>query len=166
MMDFVLQISINGQVHNVGAVVRVSNHYMVGIVLGILAALVAGAVLAFVVMKHLRKKKKGGPLSVVWTLIRPVYTTATGCGWEFGMNYASLSTRTSPVFHRMYMCSSSVVDDLKAVVKCFSASMVETRLAHGANRAGTNNVELSPVGDYRRGDILAKHLSYSTNAAN
>uniref|UniRef100_A0A3B4GCW9 Macrophage stimulating 1 receptor n=1 Tax=Pundamilia nyererei TaxID=303518 RepID=A0A3B4GCW9_9CICH len=49
----------NGQVHNVGTVVRVSNHYMVGIVLGILAALVAGAVLAFVVMKHLRKKKKG-----------------------------------------------------------------------------------------------------------
>lgn len=38
---------------------RVSNHYMVGITLGILAALVAGAVLAFVVMKHLRKKKKG-----------------------------------------------------------------------------------------------------------
>lgn len=56
--DF-LQISINGQVHNVGTVVRVSNHYMVGIVLGILAALVAGAVLAFAVMKHLRKKKKG-----------------------------------------------------------------------------------------------------------
>lgn len=42
-----------------GTVMRVSNHYMVGIVLGILAALVAGAVLAFVVMKHLRKKKKG-----------------------------------------------------------------------------------------------------------
>ena len=40
---------------------------MVGIVLGILAALVAGAVLAFVVMKHLRKKKKGGLISVTWT---------------------------------------------------------------------------------------------------
>ncbi|XP_077583217.1 macrophage-stimulating protein receptor isoform X1 [Stigmatopora nigra] len=53
-----VKISINGQVHNVGTVIRVSNHYMVGIVLGILAALVAGAVLAFVVMKHLRKKKK------------------------------------------------------------------------------------------------------------
>lgn len=53
-----VKISINGQVHNVGTVVRVSNHYMVGIVLGILAALVAGAVLAFAVMKHLRKKKK------------------------------------------------------------------------------------------------------------
>ncbi|KAK2862548.1 hypothetical protein Q5P01_002081 [Channa striata] len=80
-----VKISINGQVHNVGTVMRVSNHYMMGIVLGILAALVAGAVLAFVVMKHLRKKKK--------------------------------------------------------------ASMVETRLAHSA---GTNNVELSPAGDYRR----------------
>lgn len=63
LMDFnsVFQISINGQVHNVGTVLRVSNHYMVGVVMGILAALVAGAVLAFVVMKHLRKKKKGGP---------------------------------------------------------------------------------------------------------
>lgn len=62
------QISINGEVHEVGTVVRVSNHYMVGIVLGILAALVAGAVLAFVVMKHLRKKKKGELCSVTWTL--------------------------------------------------------------------------------------------------
>lgn len=56
-----LQISINGEVYDVGVVVRVSNHYIVGIVLGILVALVAGAVLAFVVMKHLRKKKKGEP---------------------------------------------------------------------------------------------------------
>lgn len=68
LWTLIFQISINGQVHNVGTVVRVSNHYMVGIVLGILAALVAGAVLAFLVMKHLRKKKKGGPLSSVWTL--------------------------------------------------------------------------------------------------
>lgn len=81
---------------------------MVGIVLGILAALVAGAVLAFVVMKHLRKKKKGGLLTVMWTLTRPVYTTATGCGWEFGI---SLSTRTSLVLHRIHKCSSPWVDD-------------------------------------------------------
>lgn len=74
----ILQISINGQVHNVGTVVRVSNHYMVGIVLGILAALVAGAVLAFVVMKHLRKKKKGGLLYVTWTLVK------------FDMNYKTI----------------------------------------------------------------------------
>lgn len=86
----ILQISINGQVHNVGTVVRVSNHYMVGIVLGILAALVAGAVLAFVVMKHLRKKKKGGLLYVTWTLVRPVYTTFTGCGCKFDMNYKTI----------------------------------------------------------------------------
>lgn len=42
-----------------GTVVLVSNHYVVGIVLGILGALVAGAVLAYVTMKHLRKKKTG-----------------------------------------------------------------------------------------------------------
>ncbi|KAM6980806.1 macrophage-stimulating protein receptor-like [Aplochiton taeniatus] len=57
-----VKISINGQVHNVGTVVLVSNHYMAGVVLGILGALVAGAVLAFVVMKHLRKKKKKASL--------------------------------------------------------------------------------------------------------
>lgn len=91
------QISINGQVHNVGTVVRVSNHYMVGIVLGILAALVAGAVLAFVVMKHLRKKKKGEHLSFVWTLIRSVYTTAPKCVRDFEMTPTNLSTRSCNV---------------------------------------------------------------------
>uniref|UniRef100_A0AAY5L3W5 Macrophage-stimulating protein receptor n=1 Tax=Esox lucius TaxID=8010 RepID=A0AAY5L3W5_ESOLU len=59
-----VKISINGQVHNVGAVVLVTNHYTVGIVLGILGALVAGAVLAFVVMKHLRKKKKASQVEI------------------------------------------------------------------------------------------------------
>lgn len=59
--------------------------------------------------------------------------------------------------HRRCMSSSGrslllKVDDLRSVVKCLAASMVESRLAHGANRSGTNNVELSPVGDYRRGE--------------
>lgn len=80
-----------------GSVVRVSNHYMVGIVLGILAALVAGAVLAFLVMKHLRKKKKGGPPSSVWTLAGPGRFVICG----------SLSTRTSLSLLRMYKCSSA-----------------------------------------------------------
>ncbi|XP_035242619.1 macrophage-stimulating protein receptor [Anguilla anguilla] len=53
-----VKISVNGQVQDVGRVIIVSNHSMVGIMLGILGALVAGAVLAFIVMKHLRKKKK------------------------------------------------------------------------------------------------------------
>ncbi|XP_076859458.1 macrophage-stimulating protein receptor isoform X2 [Brachyhypopomus gauderio] len=52
-----VKIIVNGHVHNVGTVILVSNHYMVGIVLGILGALVAGAVLAFITMKHLKKKK-------------------------------------------------------------------------------------------------------------
>ncbi|XP_041944494.1 macrophage-stimulating protein receptor [Alosa sapidissima] len=55
-----VKVYINGQEQDVGTVILVSNHYMVGIGLGIVAALVAGAVLAFAVMKHLRKKKKGG----------------------------------------------------------------------------------------------------------
>lgn len=85
-----------------GTVVRVSNHYMVGIVLGILAALVAGAVLAFLVMKHLRKKKKGGLLSSVWTL--------AGLGRVRFVIRGSLSTRTSLLLLlllRMYKFSSA-----------------------------------------------------------
>ncbi|KAI7795236.1 macrophage-stimulating protein receptor [Triplophysa rosa] len=53
-----VKVTVNGFTHNVGTVILVSNHYMVGIVLGILAALVTGAVLAFIVLKHLRKQKK------------------------------------------------------------------------------------------------------------
>lgn len=85
-----------------GTVVRVSNHYMVGIVLGILAALVAGAVLAFLVMKHLRKKKKGGLLCSVWTL--------AGLGRVGFVISAGLSTRTSLLLLlllRMYKFSSA-----------------------------------------------------------
>lgn len=40
--------------------------------------------------------------------------------------------------------------------------MVETRLAHSANRSGTNNVEMSPTGDYRRGDRPSKQLYIPT----
>ncbi|XP_023659932.1 macrophage-stimulating protein receptor [Paramormyrops kingsleyae] len=53
-----VRISVNGQVLDMGRVVKVSNHSMVGVVLGILCALVIGAVLAFLIMKHLRRKKK------------------------------------------------------------------------------------------------------------
>lgn len=54
------QIYVNGQVLDMGRVVKVSNHSMVRVVLGILCALVIGAVLAFLIMKHLRRKKKKG----------------------------------------------------------------------------------------------------------
>ncbi|KAL4655983.1 macrophage-stimulating protein receptor isoform X1 [Arapaima gigas] len=53
-----VKVSVNGEVLDMGRVVIVSNHSIVGIVLGILCALVAGAVLAFIIMNHVRKKKK------------------------------------------------------------------------------------------------------------
>ncbi|KAM9408994.1 macrophage-stimulating protein receptor [Pholidichthys leucotaenia] len=52
-----VKVSVNGQVHNVGTVILGSNHYIVGIVLGIVAALVAGAVLSSFVKKNKRKKE-------------------------------------------------------------------------------------------------------------
>ena len=59
---------MNGEVSDVGTVVHhESNNYtvIVGIVLGILAALVVGAGLALFVMIHLRKKKRGEKNSVL-----------------------------------------------------------------------------------------------------
>uniref|UniRef100_UPI0037E927ED macrophage-stimulating protein receptor-like n=1 Tax=Semicossyphus pulcher TaxID=241346 RepID=UPI0037E927ED len=56
-----VRVSVNGKVYDVGTVVNDDTNYttvIVGIVLGILAALVAGAGLALVVMMHLRKKKR------------------------------------------------------------------------------------------------------------
>lgn len=55
-------MSVNGDVYDVGTVVKdESNHtpVVVGITLGIIFALVAGAGLAYIVMNHLRKKKRG-----------------------------------------------------------------------------------------------------------
>ncbi|KAA8593364.1 macrophage-stimulating protein receptor [Etheostoma spectabile] len=57
-----VKVSVNGEVHDVGTVVNNhsnNNTVIVGIVLGIIAALVVGAGLALLVMIHLRKKKKG-----------------------------------------------------------------------------------------------------------
>ncbi|KPP70559.1 hypothetical protein Z043_110603, partial [Scleropages formosus] len=53
-----VKVLVNGKVMDMGRVVIVSNHSVVGIVLGILCALVAGAVLAFIIMNHVRRKKK------------------------------------------------------------------------------------------------------------
>ncbi|KAM7402240.1 hypothetical protein PAMP_017499 [Pampus punctatissimus] len=56
-----VEVSVNGDVFDVGTVVNDESNYkavIAGIVLGILAALVAGAGLALIVMVHLRKKKR------------------------------------------------------------------------------------------------------------
>lgn len=58
---------MNGEVTDVGTVVNDDGNFatvIVGIVLGIIAALVAGAGLALIVMIHLRKKKRGETLAV------------------------------------------------------------------------------------------------------
>ncbi|CAJ1050607.1 macrophage-stimulating protein receptor-like [Xyrichtys novacula] len=57
-----VKVSVNGEVYDVGTVVNSDTSQtsvIIGIVLGILAALVAGAGLALVVMINLRKKKRG-----------------------------------------------------------------------------------------------------------
>ncbi|KAF5904277.1 macrophage-stimulating protein receptor-like isoform X1, partial [Clarias magur] len=53
-----VQVSVNGEIYDVGRVAYSSSNHTVGIVLGILAALLAGAALAFLVMTQLRKRKK------------------------------------------------------------------------------------------------------------
>ncbi|XP_053539574.1 macrophage-stimulating protein receptor isoform X2 [Ictalurus punctatus] len=53
-----VRVSVNGEIYEVGRVIYSSSNHLVGIVLGILAALVVGAALAFLVMTHLRKRKK------------------------------------------------------------------------------------------------------------
>ncbi|XP_044072501.1 macrophage-stimulating protein receptor-like [Siniperca chuatsi] len=56
-----VKVFVNGEVHDVGTVVSDvdnNNTVIVGIVLGIIAALVVGAGLALIVMIHLKKKKR------------------------------------------------------------------------------------------------------------
>lgn len=55
-------MSVSQEVYDVGTVVNDESNnttVIVGIVLGIIAALVVGAGLALIVMIHLRKKKRG-----------------------------------------------------------------------------------------------------------
>ncbi|XP_030632191.1 macrophage-stimulating protein receptor [Chanos chanos] len=53
-----VRVLVNGKIHEVGWVVLENSNPIVGMVLGILAALVLGAVLAFMVMRHCQKRKK------------------------------------------------------------------------------------------------------------
>lgn len=67
---------IGGEVYDVGTVGHADSSHttvIMGIVLGIVGALAAGAGLAFIAMHHLRKKKKGEGI-----LIRPeIYAPLT-----------------------------------------------------------------------------------------
>uniref|UniRef100_A0A672YXR2 Macrophage-stimulating protein receptor n=1 Tax=Sphaeramia orbicularis TaxID=375764 RepID=A0A672YXR2_9TELE len=67
-----VEVSVNGKVYNVGTVVLDdgnNNTVIVGIVLGIIAALVVGASLALLVMIHLRKKKRANIESRLSTVL-------------------------------------------------------------------------------------------------
>lgn len=58
---------MNGEIYEVGRVIYSSSNLHVGIVLGILTALAVGAAFAFIVMTHLRKRKKGAAIELVTT---------------------------------------------------------------------------------------------------
>uniref|UniRef100_A0A8C9S4G1 Hepatocyte growth factor receptor n=1 Tax=Scleropages formosus TaxID=113540 RepID=A0A8C9S4G1_SCLFO len=58
-----VRVSVNGDVYDVGKVVITPHNGVIGIVLGILFALVVGALMTFLIMKQMRKKKKGESLS-------------------------------------------------------------------------------------------------------
>lgn len=66
---------MNQEVYDVGTVGNDESNYttvIVGIVLGIIAALLAGAGLALIVMIHLRKKKRGEKIQLFTiTVYRP-----------------------------------------------------------------------------------------------
>lgn len=58
---------MNGKIYDVGRVAySSSSNLSAGIVLGLFAALAVGAALAFTVMTHLRKKKKGETLLIIF----------------------------------------------------------------------------------------------------
>lgn len=58
-------MSVNGEIYDIGRVAYSSSNLPVGIVLGILAALAVGAALAFALMNHWHKRKKGETMYLV-----------------------------------------------------------------------------------------------------
>ncbi len=54
----VSQLLVNGEEYEIGVVVTTNSNFILGMVLGILAAIGVGAALAYVAMARERKKKK------------------------------------------------------------------------------------------------------------
>lgn len=118
-----VKITVNGQVHDVGTVILVSNHYVVGIVLGILGALVAGAVLAYVTMKHLRKKKTGEETESI-SLFR----------------FLKKCLHLHHYLNSLHLLTDSLVESRLS------------HYSRNHSLQGNGSVELLPFGDYRRGE--------------
>ncbi|KAI3369994.1 hypothetical protein L3Q82_024796 [Scortum barcoo] len=94
-----VKVYVNGEVHDVGTVANDdsdNSKVIVGIVLGIIAALVVGAGLALIVMMHLRKKKKA---NIENRLSRMFSRDRTGGGADFSptgdYRRVNLSSQTS-----------------------------------------------------------------------
>lgn len=118
---------VNGEVYNVGIVVndRTNNTTtIVGIILGILAALVVGASLALVVMVYLRKKKTGE---------------------ETGGGKKSKSCRCEHMFFKR---------TVRLFFSIFSAEIENRLSTMLYQHRTSSTADFSPTGDYRRGQSL------------
>lgn len=121
-----LQVFVNGEAYDVGTVAYHNNTtVIVGIVLGIIAALVLGAGLALVAMFQLKKKKTGE----YWKI-------------QHWLRWRELVLRCSGLCGRLITARSD----------CVPTAIIENRLSTLLSRSRMSSArELSPTGDYRRG---------------
>lgn len=71
-------MSVNGRAYEVGTVVFVNNTTnIVVIMFGIVIALCVGAAMAFITMKHVRRKKKGENRYCVWNSLQEDVLSST-----------------------------------------------------------------------------------------
>lgn len=122
---------MNGEVYNVGTVVNDETNNtttIVGIILGIVAALVVGASLALAVMVYLRKKKTGEET-------RGKKTTQKVAD----VNIPSLRGRFVYFFFFFFILSAEIENRLSTMLYQHRTS---------------STADFSPTGDYRRGQSL------------
>lgn len=121
---------VNGEVYNVGTVVNDETNNtttIVGIILGIVAALVLGATLALAVMVYLRKKKTGEET-------RGEKNNPKSCRCEH-----TFFKGTVPLLFLFFILSEEIENRLS------------TMLYHHRT---SSTADFSPTGDYRRGQSL------------
>uniref|UniRef100_A0A8C9T4P9 receptor protein-tyrosine kinase n=1 Tax=Scleropages formosus TaxID=113540 RepID=A0A8C9T4P9_SCLFO len=113
-----VRVSVNGDVYDVGKVVITPHNGVIGIVLGILFALVVGALMTFLIMKQMRKKKKGESLccSLKKLFLNPSSIIASGS--LSGMSQTnSWDTSLIPLMRREMISISSLRPELLEEVK-------------------------------------------------
>ncbi|XP_026069214.1 macrophage-stimulating protein receptor-like isoform X1 [Carassius auratus] len=101
-----VKLLVNGEEYDIGLVVRTNNNFIVGMVLGILAAVGVGAALAYVAIARERKKKKSAALAQVRLSLRSTRTTVENYDRSPDGDYRRGLT-ASP-FHGLSTTSSSL----------------------------------------------------------